>query len=132
MKDTILAFVCGALAIALFVAIHVRQNQPTQLSGFDSQSTLTLASSSAQVVGPQNIVTIFAANASCADRVISNVGLTGTVMLSFSANVTPSVSIGHPLTASTTQAFLASQYGCGAIRAYAPASTTITRSEYIR
>lgn len=82
-------------------------------------------------VGPQEINTVFAANEFCANRLIGVFGSTP-IVLSFDADITPSMTVGHPLVASSTTSLPPDQYGCGAVRAYAPASTTITTSEFIR
>lgn len=119
------------LSVVLILSIH--RNQPqSQLGVNNSDSAAQVATSSTMQVGPQEIKTVFAANTSCRNRIVSVLQNDVTVILSLDSDITPSASVGHPVSATTTQSLPANQYGCGAVRAYAAASTTLTITELIQ
>lgn len=134
----IIGLIIGSLlSVALFglFLIAGKPHTPvaeTPVGLYATESAAVVATSSQVQVGPQNVVTIFSAADSCANRIVSNLQTNTTLILSFDTNVTPSATAGHPFAASTTHALAASVYGCGAVRAYAAASTTITRTVSIR
>lgn len=113
------------LAVFAFAALHT-----AKAVGIASPPQTHIATSSTAIVGPQSVTTVFSAKTglNCAARVITTAA--GPIMLSFSADITPTGSIGHVQAASTTVAYDPSVYGCGAVKAYGYASTTITKSEF--
>lgn len=132
--ELIVAFIIGAIVVAFFgwqVTPHPSQSEQS-LSAYNTESAVQIATSSTIQVGPQQAVTIFSDNEFCGTRMVSTLGSGVSVILSFDPDITPSATTGHPVVASTTTALPASQYGCGAVRAYAFSSTTITRSEFIQ
>lgn len=126
-----IGLVAGAVIVGgILLALHSPQSQQVGVGTPDSAAQV--ATSSTIQVGPQQVKTIFAANTSCKSRIVGELQVSTTVILSFDSHVTPSASAGYPVAASTTAAFPANQYGCGAVRAYAAASTTITLTELIQ
>jgi len=96
----------------------------------DDANTLpaTIATTTTDTV--TSTATRIVATSTCSARIISTSGTSG-IMLTFSdiEGKVPSATAGHWQAASTTIAYDASQYGCGAVRAYAGASTLVTISE---
>lgn len=82
-----------------------------------------------QVVGASSINTIFSAKNMCSTRVISTVG--SPIRLSFDSDLTPTINVGILQAASTTVTYQSDVYGCGIVRGFAEASTTITKTELI-
>lgn len=120
----------GALvmgAICFLVSYIVWSNIDIALAGAASGQAVVATSSTIQV-GPQQIITIFDANSACANRRIDTAGMA--VTLSFHTAITPSELIGHRIAASSTGELDSDLYGCGAVRAFAVASTTITKTEF--
>ncbi len=134
--ELLLGLVVGAVVVAIAIVLVIlpvlRERQTDQSVGiYGTASAAQHASTSQMLVGPQQIMTVFNANEYCANRVIANLASGTTVIVSL-ASSTPSTLNGFPVVASTTQSFPADLYGCGTIRAFAAASTTITRTEFIR
>ncbi len=131
------AFVGGAL-ITLIIAVGIvwfvvpDAPQEPVVSGFTTASTANHATSSTAQVGPQETITLFSSNDSCSGRFLTIPSGGAAVRLSFDSDITPSATVGELFGASTTHSLPAELYGCGAVRAYAAASTTVSKSEYIR
>jgi len=87
-------------------------------------------------VGPDEVITIFSSNANCSSRVVTTTDGTGQeIRVLFGAPTngdvtTPTATVGHFQTASTTVAYDSGLYGCGAWKAYADASTTLLIAEF--
>ena len=126
MKNKIFISIAGFLiVIASWFVSHSKNNlgatQPNQQSLIATSSTVS--------VGIQENKTIFTSKTRCASRTISTVAQP--IMISFSSDITPTGTVGHLQPASTTVAYEAGLYGCGAVTAYGQtASTTITVSEF--
>ena len=129
--------VAGAL-VTLLIAIGIVQfvvpkDAPEPVvSGFTTASTANHATSSTAQVGPQEVITLFSSNSSCSNRFITIPSGGAAVRLSFDSDITPSATVGELLGASSTHSLPAELYGCGAVKAYAAASTTVSKSEFIR
>jgi hypothetical protein len=93
-----------------------------------------IATSSTIQVGPQQVKTIFEANESCMTRVVGT--RAQEIILTFDvvnlSDLTPSFGTGFPISASTTRELPSERFGCGPVKAYAAASTTITKAETVR
>ena len=123
MKDVIIFTLC---AIVLFDAgFYFASESPSpKLGNVITQGIVPqVATSSTIGVGPQQNMTLASRNAACSARVITTVA--SPVMLAFGIG-TPTALVGHLQAASTTVSYDNAIYGCGAITAYAFASSTIT------
>lgn len=119
------AFIIGlAILFTGFTFYIVTQNKVLGSSNITQGIVPKVATSSTIQVGPQNVVTVVPANTACVSRTIST--LSQTIMLSFSSTLVPSASQGLLQATSTTVAYDNGAYGCGAVTAFATASTTIT------
>lgn len=97
-----------------------------------------LDSATTTSVGPQAVpaVRLFSASVDCDARVITTTG--GNIFISFGepitvGNISSSTlanGVGHLQGTSTTEVYDSGLYGCGQWHAWAPASTTITISEF--
>lgn len=122
-------YLLTAIVTALVVVLGFNYFNSPKLGNVITQGIVpTVATSSQIVVGPQSVTTLFAKNSSCTSRLVSTVGTA--VMLSFSSAVTPTGTAGAVQAASTSVSYDNANYGCGAITAYAAASTTITLTEF--
>lgn len=122
------------ILVALFIfGVLAMSNMPTNLAlGESFTGTISqIDSATTTTVGPDEVITIFAKGTDCDARVISTLGGSA-IMLGFGTvdGFTVSGSVGHWQAASTTQAYDSGLYGCGAVTAYAYASSTITVSEF--
>lgn len=125
MKKIIIGIiVIIGIAVIMFQSISEKKLGATQ----PNQQSL-IATSSTVVVGIQQNKTLFTSNTRCASRIISTVAQP--IMLSFSSDITPTATVGHLQSASTTISYESGIYGCGAVSAYGHnASSTITISEF--
>lgn len=114
---SIALFGLSVLALIVLPALQARANDATMIPS-------TIATSTTDTVGTTALRVI--ATSTCAARIISTGGTSG-VMLTFSdiQGAVPSGTVGLWQAASTTVAYPASQYGCGAVRAYAGVSTLL-------
>lgn len=114
-----------AVAVVLLVGVFLLFSEgEANLQGLSPQVAQQATSASVEV-GQQEIITIFNNKSLCANR---SVGTTDQeIMVTFSG--TPTATFGHPIAASTTKEFPSEQYGCGDVKVYAEASTTITHTE---
>lgn len=114
------------LVVAFVVVWLLRPSVlPKQLGGAPSGLSATVATSSQASVGT-TATTIFATSTNCAARVISTVA--DPIMLTFNdyKGEVPSGTYGYLQAASTTVAYDAEIYGCGAFKAFGfTASNTI-------
>lgn len=132
----IIGFVLAAFLFA-YALIWLTPVQNVDANGFIGLPT-TSAIATTTVVGPEETVTIFAANKTCTARRISITDGTGVGITFLTSDPTngdlASTSLsainGHFQAASSTQAYEAGIDGCGRWTAYATASTTITTVEY--
>lgn len=127
MKNLIIGIVLGAVGFAgytYYAPEHKSGNVITQ-GIVSSVSTDALVA-----VGPQNATTLVSRASNCTSRVISTASTS--VMLSFISSLTPTAVYGHPQAASTTVAYDNATYGCGAITAWASASSTVTVGTFIQ
>lgn len=87
-------------------------------------------------VGPDEVITVFASKANCTNRVISTTDGSGqAIQVLYGAPTngditTPTEVVGHLQAGSTTVAYDAGLYGCGAWKVYASASTTLLIAEF--
>lgn len=135
MEKSSVALILGALVvtcIGIGFVVSLNRTETPSVGALGTPNISQHATTSTIVVGPQSITTIFTAKNLCAERVFGTPANSGSlIVLSFDPNIAPSASAGFPFTASTTNSLPSELYGCGAVRAYAAASTTITRSEFI-
>ena len=129
MKNYLSLKYAALLSILLIGLAAVSFTSYVQLSGAVSPNmhsrSLTAATSS---VGAHVASEISSAKDICASRIIT---VYEDVYLSFDTDLTPATNVGHIQTGTTTVAYDAEQYGCGAINAIAPATTTISITEFI-
>lgn len=121
------------LAIAgvlIFIASYLigAYNIPAKLGNMSGNVAVVYVNTT-QVVGATSINTIFPAKNMCATRVISTVG--SPIRLSFDSDLTPTINVGILQAASTTVNYQSDVYGCGIVRGFAEASTTITKTEFV-
>lgn len=92
-----------------------------------------IQSATTTVVGPQSKITLFADVPDCKSRVVTTLGQP--IRISFDdatgfGSTTIGSNVGHLQAASTTVAYESGIYGCGRFTAWAPASSTITISNF--
>jgi hypothetical protein len=123
------AFVLVTLFFCVALGYYFGNNRTVEpnAGGFSGQPAARMATSSTLQVGPQLNKTLFALNTSCAARVVST--MAQGIMLTFDGVAAPGGATGHWQAGSTTIAYAAHEFGCGAVAGYAGASTTITISE---
>lgn len=127
MKNKIFISIAGFLIV--IASWFVSHSKDISLRGTQPNQQSLIATSSTVSVGIQENKTIFTSKTRCASRTISTVAQP--IMISFSSDITPTGTVGHLQLASTTVAYEAGLYGCGAVTAYGQtASTTITVSEF--
>lgn len=122
----ILSLLAASILVAGFV-VAAAVKTPQQITvGGAGENAAKFATSSTIQVGPQQVMTLFSAEAtrSCSGRVVGTVGTP--IQLSFGGSVVPTATRGFTQGASTTVMYDSNTYGCDALTAYAPASTTIT------
>lgn len=125
--------IIGGIAIATVACIlafmagiaSVPQAQQTSTGNVITQSIIPSVNSSQTVaVGPQAVITLATAVSNCTSRIIGTAS--SSLMLSFSSSIAPTSTIGYWQSSSSTVSYDNAVYGCGAITAYSPASSTIT------
>lgn len=122
--------VINTLAIvALIVGCYAVFNKPfdnVQGAGIGTQSRVLYATTTGIGLGYQ---TVSPAKDYCAGRAIT---ATTTLYVSFDATMAPSITPARGVYQATgTTMYDSSLYGCGAITAIAPASTTVTVTEFV-
>lgn len=123
MKNKIFISIAGFLIV--MASWFVSHSKPQKNLG---NMFSNVASSSIIVVGTQQNKTLFSAKNSCSSRIISTKAQA--IMLSFHSAVSPTSMDGNWQGASTTVAYKAEDYGCGAVTAFGvAASSTITLTE---
>lgn len=132
-RDVLIAAGMVAFIVAFITVLSLIPHQAKADSNAELQTHI--ATSSTIVVGPQSVTTVFAAKTAsgvsgvaCGPRVIGTVGTP--IQVSFLSTIPPTGTVGFPQAASTTMAYTSTTYGCGAVYAYAAASTTITKAEF--
>lgn len=130
-KRTYIGTAVAVLVIAVmaffYFSIKVESRAPTGLS-VDYNGYGTSTPTGTVNLGNDTARMVFATSTFCSGRIIT----TGAspLKLSFAdGNATPTASIGHFQSASTTVVYDADQYGCGRIVVYPFDDTTITISE---
>ena len=121
----------GIIVIAGALILNLNLERAQNVGGAPAGLYSTLATTSTIAVGIANNQTLFTANKQCTSRIISTVAKA--IMLNFGlvGNATSTGVVGHLQAASTTIAYDAEIYGCGAVTAYGfDATTTITTSEF--
>lgn len=133
MKHNLIFPLVSVLGLAAVVALMFLYGTHDAVANEPNVAPIT-ATSSTMSVGPQEVKTLFSdaavgsMNGLCASRVVSTLGGSA-IMLSFDPDITPAAGVGHVQAASTTVAYPADTYGCGAVQAYGFASSTVTRTE---
>ena len=127
----ILAFAV-ILAAAYFVGVFTSRVDAAAPGGVPATQLVATTTT----VGPQQKITVFSMNNTCAARIVRTQGVG--IFLVFAdptngdlASTTLNTTAGFFQSASTTVAYDAGLYGCGRMVGYAEASTTITVSETI-
>lgn len=115
------------VAVILTGLVYTWTATPEGSFGNQAPDRALINSSQDIEVGPA-VVTLFSNNEFCAARAISTVS-GDAITVAFSG--TASSTHGHILSGTTTTAFEAGIYGCGAVSAWASASTTVTADEFI-
>jgi hypothetical protein len=123
-------FILGVATVIAIGALYLAFSPPVaNIGNVITQGIVPkIATSSTISVGPQAVTTIFSANSACTTRIVTT--FAQAVMLSFSSSVTPTGTVGHLQSGSTTVAYDNALYGCGAVTTYGFASTTITTSAF--
>ena len=120
-----------ALAVTLLMFFMFFTVQQSALSGAPSGIPTTVATTSQHLATPGslNVISLLIGTSSCNSRIIST--RASEVMLGFSdvQGFVPTASIGHQQAASTTVAYDSGSYGCGAIRVFSYATSTVTITE---
>ena len=127
-------YVIGGLVAVLALVLFGNGNLSPVGSAGEVPALQGIATTTA--VGPQEIITVFASKANCSNRVISTTAGDGqAIQVLYGAPTngdvtTPTELIGHLQAGSTTVAYDAGLYGCGAFKVFASASTTLLISEF--
>lgn len=114
--------------IAIVCVAIILKTQPHNFGSATSGLSATIATTSNPTVGTSPASPVVATS-TCTSRIIST--LASPIMIGFSdvQGFVPTALIGHPQAASTTVAYDSGLYGCGAVRIYSFAASTITVSE---
>lgn len=115
-----------AIIIIVLVALWMKGDEQN-VSALSPQIAQFHASTTVEV-GPDEVKTLFSSRNFCASRVITTSD--AEIRFNFSGEDLTTTT-GHIQTGSTTVAYPSGEYGCGAVKASAVASTTVDTSEYI-
>lgn len=127
MNITIKNIIAIAITLAAIFVVLANVGGNKSVGALPNLQSL-IATSSTVAVGPQEVKTIFSERSLCAARIVTAVA--SPLMLSFDSVLEPTGIRGVLQGASTTVSYESDQFGCGAVKAYAFSSTTISVTDF--
>jgi energy-coupling factor transporter transmembrane protein EcfT len=125
LRAPIIIALVGFAALALIILSNAQLARASAPSGLSS----TVATSSKLAVSTAATTVIATSTNVCASRIIGTTGTPIMVIVGDETGLVPSGTLGLPQAASTTVVYDGGQFGCGAIKVYAFAATTIHVTE---
>ena len=120
-------FVSAIGAVAVFIAFTLFANPFT--AGATDATVVPARMATTSPAAVTSTASLVFATSTCSSRVITTAASDINITFTDVQGLTPTALLGHVQRASTTVAYDAGLYGCGAVKIYSYASQTLTVSE---